>query len=84
MSAANSYIEFEHIFVRQHGRLEQADVDDTDRVLPRWMRRQFARRWTNQRRIPIVVSVETINNLAAALETERARRVLVRRGRWPV
>lgn len=66
-------IHLEHKYVRAFGRFTLSEVRDNQRVLPRAMRRRWARR-QGMIHVPIVVTTEWLETMIRDLNKEIARR----------
>jgi hypothetical protein len=68
-----AYIHWEHALVRKFGRFAPIEAPHDQRVIPRNMRRRWARRY-GMGRVPIVVTVKWLTELMDSLRAELDRR----------
>jgi len=70
-------IHLEHKYVRAFGRFKESELQENQRVLPRAMRRKWARR-QGMVHVPIIVTTEWLETMMRDINNEIERRMLIK------
>ena len=70
-------IHIEHQYVRAFGRFKESELQENQRVLPRAMRRKWARR-QGMVHVPIIVTTEWLETMMRDINNEIERRMLIK------